>query len=91
MEIEINLGRRWKDQEEALAKRIARIVASDDTCCELKPDGYKWTLDFRGNDWWMTGIEDGKVKIAYRYGNGHKEMMEGLRTFLQWEVGQNAN
>lgn len=89
MEIEINVGKRWADNEEALAKRIARVVANDDTCCEQQQDGYKWTLDYRGNDWKMTGIENGIVKVSYRYGYGHKEMMEGLRAFLQWEVGWN--
>jgi hypothetical protein len=64
MEIEIHVGRRWRGEgeEEQLAKRIARIVAYDDTACELKKDGYKWALDYRGNDWWMSGIENGVVK-----------------------------
>ena len=89
MEIEIKVGKRWSDNEEALAKRIARVVAADDTCCGPQESGYKWTLDWRGNDWKMSGIEDGVVKVSYRYGGGHPEMMAGLRAFLQWEVGWN--
>jgi len=93
MEIEIKVSPRWEEAD--LAKRIARIVASDDTCCEKKSGGYEWALDYRGNDWWMTGIQDVEgqkykiVKVAYRYGGGgsNKDMMEALKVFLQWEVG----
>jgi hypothetical protein len=91
MEIRIRVGRRWKNEgdEEQLAKRIARIVSYSDEACEQKKDGYKWALDYRGNDWWMSGIEDGYIKVAYRY--GQKEVMEGLRVFLQWAVGQDED
>lgn len=86
MEIQVVVGDRWKNEEE-LAKRVARIVSVDDSCCEKKEDGYDWALDYRGNDWWMSGIEAGVVSICYRYGK--KEVMEGLRVFLQWEIGRN--
>ena len=66
MEIQVVVGDRWQNNEEELAKRIARIVSVDDSCCEQKEDGYKWALDFRGNDWWMSDIENGVVKICYR-------------------------
>lgn len=94
MEIEVKV--RKNRNEEELAKRIARIVAHDDTCCQKKENG--WALDYRGNDWFMTGIEDvegqkyGIVKVDYRYGNGlNKKMMEALQVFLQWEVGWNED
>lgn len=91
MEIEIKVANRWEEAD--LAKRIARIVAIDDTGCEKKSKGYAWALDYRGNDWFMTNIEKvegeryGIVKVSYRYGGGNPKMMEALRVFLQWEVG----
>lgn len=93
MEIEIKVRDTWDEAD--LAKRIARIVASDDTCCEKQSKGYEWSLNYRGNDWWMTGLQDVEgqkykvVKVAYRYGFGgrNKVMMEALKVFLQWEVG----
>ena len=89
MEIEIHVGNRWDGQEELLAKRIASIVGTDDSCCYEKDYGYKWNLDARKNDWKMSGIENGKIKISYRYGNSYEEEMKALGIFIQWKLGEN--
>jgi len=97
MEIEIKVRKNWDETE--LAKRIARIVSYSDAFCQKKESGYKWSLNYQGNDWWMSGIEEVEgrlgfdshrhaiVKVSYRYGHGHEKMMEALKVFLQWEVG----
>lgn len=87
MEIAIYVGKKWAD-EERLAKRIARIIGPDDSGCRKQEHGYAYAWDLGGNEWWMTSIKDGVVKVAYRYGHGHKEMMLGLQLFLQWTVGK---
>lgn len=91
-EIEIHIGHEWngdEEDEEALAKRIARIVSSDDMSVYRQKRGYKWVLDAWSNDWFMTGIENGVVKIAYRYGDGgNAKAMDALKTFLQWAIGR---
>lgn len=89
-EIGIHVGNLWggEDGEELLAKRIARIVASDDISVYRQKHGYKWVLDAWSNDWFMTGIENGAVKVAYRYGDGrNKPIMDALQLFLQWSIG----
>ncbi len=89
MEISFKLHRRWvkPDKEESLMKRIARIVCDTDEGVFSKDTsfggGYKWQLN-SGNDWWAE-IEDGVVKIKYRY--GRDEFMKGLEAFLKWELG----
>ena len=88
MEIEIIVGNRWENNEEELAKRIARVVCYSDKHCIQQSSGYKWSLNCQGNDWKMSEIEDGVVRVSYRYGYGHTMMMNGLQTFLQWSIGK---
>lgn len=88
-EIEVHIGHGWDDHEEDLAKRIARVVASDDMSVYRQKRSYKWVLDAWSNDWFMTGIENGMVKVAYRYGDGgNAKAMDALKTFLQWAIGR---
>jgi hypothetical protein len=88
MDFEIEVGNRWKDEAE-LARRIARVVVSyGDAGCVRKDNG-SWRLD-GGNDWFMSPIQDGKVRVSYRYGHGRLAHMESLRAVLQWLVGAHA-
>lgn len=83
MEISVKVHRRWKD-EENLVKRIARIVCYDDSQIFQKDTGYKWQLN-SGNDWWTSGLENGEIKVCYRYGTD--ELMKALKVFLDWSLG----
>lgn len=85
-EITVKVHRRWHEDEESLVKRIARVTQHcGDQYVEQKTDGYKWTLNYQSNDWWCSGIEDGHIKIAYRYGaGGNADMMAALKTLLEW-------
>lgn len=87
MQIHITVGDRWKDNEGELAKRIARVVCYTDEHCIQQSSGYKWSLNCQGNDWKMSEIENGVVRVSYRYGFGDTIMMNGLQAFLQWSVG----
>lgn len=87
-EITVKIHHRWKDEEQ-LVKRIARVTQYTDEYVQQKQDGYKWTLNYQSNDWWCSGIEDGHIKIAYRYGaGGNAEMMTALKIFLEWVLNR---
>jgi len=74
--------------EEAVIRRIAMVVIGHDDGVAEQPTGYKWALNQSGNDWWASGIEDGILRVDYRYGNtpgsGGEQMMIGLEEFLAW-------
>ena len=80
MEIIIKVHHFWT--EELLVKRIARVVCHTDAHVQLRRDGYKWDLDYSGNNWWASALEDRQIKIAYRYGNESK--MEAVKVVLEW-------
>lgn len=88
VEIEIHIGQGWDDQEEDLARRIARVVAGDDMSVARQKKGYKWALDMWSNDWFMTGIDGGTVKVVYRGATDNQSVMLALQTFLQWSIGK---
>jgi len=77
-----NLWEKDKKNDETpyLIDRVAAI------CCS-HPDpyrqeqGYEWALD-NGNDWKAERREDVLI-VAYRYGDGHADYMQILKTFLE--------
>jgi hypothetical protein len=81
--IEINYNNRYFKKEYVL-KIVALIVVQSEEYIELKKNNY-YSLDFRGNDWFLH-IDDvnGIIKLDYRYFNGHKEMLEGLKKYLEF-------
>lgn len=80
-EITIKVHRRWND-EEVLVKRIARVVYYDDEGVAQQNAGYKWCLNSTANDWWASGVENGEIRVAYRYGT--QELMSAMKVVLEW-------
>lgn len=89
--MKIKVRRCYLNDEFALAKRIAAIVVGTHAEVQETPpelQGYKWQLHVPGNDWKMSGIEDGCVEVHYRYGGGgNQPMMDALKVVLEWMVG----
>lgn len=55
-----------KQSEESLMKRLCQIISGDSNGPTKQNSGYAWKLD-GSNDWWAE-IKEGKLIIAYRYG-----------------------
>lgn len=81
---EIKIKVRERDGEEFFVERVASIVSASPRPAR-QDDGYAWRLD-DGNDWKLE-LRGDILVVAYRYGSGHEEMMDGLEAFLRWTIG----
>lgn len=92
MQISIKPHKRWLDNEEALARRVAAVVVGIHALPERKTSGYEWSLHPGSNNWFMEkSREEGETdtyNIYFRYGGGgNAEFMTALQTVLQWLLG----
>ncbi len=89
--VKIRSGIWQNEKEEAIVKRIARVVLDDDSQVYEEREDYAWHLG--KNSWWTTAVSHPKrdregvykeITVAYRYGYAHFKVMQGLETLLNF-------
>ena len=88
-EIRIKVPENWSESDvKTVLDRVARVVSFNQNEARPKTDGYEFSLDGMGNDWWgKFDRESRELVVAYRYGHARQKELEALQTIIRWLFG----